>query len=668
MDPESVSKSGLGRRDILFSGGALLVAASVAGCDLLSTNPGSKQGSKKVAGAKGKEAPMLSDAVKAGELPSLRDRLPESPLVMRPVDRIGVYGGEWNGLLTSSADVGHMYLEILNDKLVTWDLTTKPPTPVPNIAESVEMEDGGRSYTINLRRGMRWSDGEQFTADDLVFAYDDVARNEELSGGAVPVILTVSRQLPATGEPPRLEKVDKYTARFIFSEPYGLLLDVLATPFSVELVRPRHYLEQFHKKYNKNVDDLAKKELNADWPSLFWAKADATVNIDLPTVNAWRVTTALGNGTRLRAERNPYYWKVDPDGSQLPYIDRVAYDVLGNPETTLLKTSNGEADLDMWRTVTPRNKPVLARGRTRGYRFVDSRYSSANLDVLSLNLTHEDPKLREVFQSKEFRIGLSHAINRQEIIDAVFQRQGEPWQVAPRPESALFNDDVAELGNQYTEFDVTLANRYLDRAGFGERDSGGFRLRSDGKRISFVIDVVVPDPEGSAWSDVAEFVVRNWRNVGIDVQMNTLDRTLFYTRKEANKHDASIWLDSQGMDESVFDPRWYFPANSESNYALLWANWLNGAEPAEEPPEAPRRQMELYNQLKATADATERMALFRQILQIAKEEFYVIGIVLPPMQYGIVTNDLHNIPEPLMRSWIYAWSGPNQPAQYFLDT
>src|SRR5690606_20820952 len=102
-------------------------------------------------------------------------------------------------------------------------------------------------------------------------------------------------------------------------------------------------------------------------------------------------------------------------------------------------------------------------------------------------------------------------------------------------------------------------------------------------------------------------------------------RSLFYERKEANEHDANLWI---GGGHDLFDPRWYLPFSGESNWATPWAVWFTTrGQDGEEPPEAPRRQMELYWDLMAAPEEEQRNELLRQILQIAKEEFYVIGTV-----------------------------------------
>lgn len=647
------------RRGFLQSAGAgaAVFAASVAGCDRLSTDPTRGENTDQEApDPDAKEAPMLAKLVAAGELPPVAERLPATPMVVQPTDRAGVYGGGWRTVLTGPAEAPAATVGYEN--LMRWnpDFTE----PIPNIAEAIDVADDGREYVIHLRSGMKWWDGHPYTADDVVFGYNDIIGNEELQ--PVPEWLTVD------GEPGDMEKLDELTIRILFPGPNGLFLYNLATPFGGVLSgRPRHYLEQFHQDYNPDVEQLTKDEGYASWMELFWAKADVWENPECPTVHAWRVKTPLAEGQRLVLERNPYYWKVDPDGHQLPYIDEVSYEVIADVEVIVLKVTNGELDMVDRYVNTEENKPVLARGReTGGYDFFDLVPSQMNRTMISLNLAHKDPSLREIFQNRDFRIGLSYAINRDELIAVVHQRQGESWQGAPRRESDFFDEEFAK---QYTDYDPKLANEHLDRAGYSERDGEGFRLRPDGERIGFSVEIATGTPHSTWITDSLELVRDYWRQVGVEIQIKAEERSLFYKRKAANEHDVAVWQGAAGLTiDAMLDPRWYFPFSSESNYAIPWANWFTGAaEPTEEPPESTQRQMALYRDLRREIDPVVRGDIFRQILQIAKEEFYAIGTALPAEDYGIVKNNFHNVPNSMFSAWMYPNPGPTNPEQYFIE-
>src|SRR5262249_25492036 len=146
------------------------------------------------------------------------------------------------------------------------------------------------------------------------------------------------------------------------------------------------------------------------------------------------------------------------------------------------------------------------------------------------------------------------AINRDEIIELVWLGQGLPYQTVERPESPLFDKDMA---TQFTKFDPEAANKMLDDAGFSKKNADGIRLGPDGKPIQFTIDIsVLRQP----WIDSAELIKKYWRNVGIDLLINTTDTTALNQRVEANDHDAAVWSASGGAD-TIFDPKYFLPSS-----------------------------------------------------------------------------------------------------------
>ncbi|GAA4982082.1 ABC transporter substrate-binding protein [Actinopolymorpha pittospori] len=638
------------------------MTATVSGCDLLSTDPsGEREGQPRERGAstaKGKEAPTLAALVKEGKLPPVAERLPEDPVVVQPNDRIGVYGGEWTSGILGPSDAAWLTRTVGYENLMRWDPAFQEV--IPNVARSIEVEDGGRAFVVALRRGMKWSDGEDFTAEDLVFAYNEVLLNEDLF--PIPPSMYVPGDTAG-----KIEQVDATTVRFTFPRPNSLFVRLHATPDASDILGfPRHYMEQFHQKFNPGVEALVDSEDQPSWMELLLAKSDQWQNKELPRLHAWVPRTVFGEGSRYIYERNPYYWKTDPEGSQLPYIDRLIYRYIADPQVMILAASNGDFDMQDRTINTLRDKPVLAAAREKGgYRFFDEIPSDSTACVIALNLNHRDPVKREIFGNRDFRVGLSYAMNRQEIIDSVYQRQGEPYQVAPRDSSPYYDEEMAK---QYTKYDVDLANEHLDRAGFAKRDSAGFRLGPDGRRISFAVEV--PTAYRAEWPDTMQLVRGHWRAVGIDMQVKNEDRTLWSERVDAGHHDAVVWqAEGGGWIEPLMRTDWYFPSTSESvNYAGQWMEWYQTrGEGGEEPPPPVRRQMELYDQIRETVDEGARDELLRQLLQIAKEFFFHIGTILMPPSYGIVKNNFHNVPREIPQSFLYPTPGPTNPEQYFIS-
>lgn len=601
-----------------------------------------------------REAPQLAQLVEAGQLPPVNERLPGNPVIVEPVERIGQYGGTWRTALVGGADFPWLDRTIGYENLVRWN--PEWTEIIPNIAESYEVNEESTEFTFRLRQGMKWSDGHPFTADDVMFWYEDVLMNEELT----PV---APSWLVSGGEPVMVEKVDDTTVIFSFAEPHGLFQQFLAGgEGGSPTFFPRHYLEQYHADYNpEGIDVLVSEAGLESWVNLFQNRVSMWVNTERPTLFGWMLTNAYGEGTRVVTERNPYYWKVDPEGNQLPYIDRVVFDLFEDAEVLLLRVLSGEIDMHARHYNSPGNRAVVIDNMERGdYRLIDFVTSDMNSALIALNLTHNDPVKREIFANKDFRIGLSYAINRQEIIDLIFIGQGEPWQAAPRPESPLYHERLAK---QYTEYDVALANEHLDRAGYTERDAQGFRLGPDDRRISFVVEAM---PLAN-WVDILEIVQMYWREVGIDMQTRPVDRSLFEVRREANEFDALISFGGGGLQDAILIPFAYFPYNVGSHFAIAWAHWYNNDPRGEEPPAAPKRQMELYSQLEATANPDRQAELMGEILDIAAEEFYHMGITLRGAAYGIAKNNFRNVPDSLFSSGgAFMEPATTNPVQYFI--
>ena len=595
------------------------------------------------------QAPMLDGM----DLPPVEERLPAEPMVVEPLE-IGEYGGTWHMGLRGGNDGALLVRTLGNEGLVRWD--PQWTQVIPNVATSWDVNDDGSEYTFHLREGMKWSDGEPFTANDIQFWYEAHATNTEVSP-APP------EWMVAGGETGTVEAVDDVTVKFTFAAPNGLFLQRLATPAGNIVTRvPQHFAEEFHAEYNPDGIDALMEEAGLDnWVDLWTQRVGDEWFAPKPTINAWALENGQGGGAvQVTAVRNPYFWKVDPEGNQYPYLDSVQYDASEDVETLVLRALNGEIDMMDRHIGSLQNKAVFFDNQEAGgYHFFDTVPSSMNSMIIALNLTHQDPVKREIFQNKDFRIGLSYAINRPELIDLIWVGQGEPWQLAPRPTSPFYNEQLAK---QYTEYSVEMANEHLDAAGYTERDADGFRLGPDGERITFTVDLHTVNTTGI---DAMEQITGYWTEVGIDGRANVIDRSILYERKEANEHDAVVWGGDGGLDV-VLEPRWYFPYSQESNFAEAWQFWFNGDPRGEEPPEAPKMQMDLYNQLKSTADPDEQTALMNEILQIAADEFYAIGINLPAPGYGIVKNNFFNVPESFPGSWLYPHPSPTNTFTYFI--
>jgi peptide/nickel transport system substrate-binding protein len=601
------------------------------------------------------QAPSLDADVASGALPAVTDRLPANPLVVTPFESVGTYGGTWRSALRGGLDNAWIGRTVAYDGLVRYDREWKEI--IPNLAESWEVSEDARTYTFKLRQGLKWNNGTPFTSDDIAFAVE--VMSEPTYGGGTfikqPNKVTV-------------DVIDDTTFSLVFEDPNGLIMDELASinGFTVTSLS-KDYCSQFYPKYNPDAVANAKAAGFETWEAHMGNRcswATETIrwsNPDLPMMNAWMIDEPLtGDATRVTFKRNPYYWKVDTEGNQLPYIDRLEMRVSDSLEEITLMALNGEIDFQDRHIATVANQPLFFDGQEAGdYRLGPNVPSSMNTLMLQFNLNHTDAKRRALFESKDFRVGVSHLLDREEIIDVVFTGQGEPFQAAPRPESPFYDEEMAK---QYTEYDVEAADAAFQVAGLTR--NGDFYTFADGSPLVVTIDMI--SSFKSEWVDMMELIQLQLEAGGLDIELNNIDRTLYYDKRVVGDYDAQIWQGDGGLDV-IQEPRYYMAANDESVWAYRWAQHFQGSRPeiAEAPPAWAQEQMDLYTAIRAEGDPTKRNDMMKQILAIAKENFPVIGISLPGEGYYIAKNNVRNIADSMLHAYLYPTPAPYDPFQWY---
>jgi peptide/nickel transport system substrate-binding protein len=612
------------------------------------------------------EAPMLAERVAAGELPPIAERLPVNPLVVTPYEgNIGQFGGAMNDLYNGSRLAE--FRQYGYESLVRWNVDGS--AVIPNIAESWEISDEGRTYTFKLREGMKWSDGQPFTTDDILFWWDYVETNAEIRpSGPYPYFVV-------NGEAATVTQIDPLTFSFSWSEPNGLFLQNLSASYGVRITQfPRHYMEQFSKDLNPdNVAALmaaaGETEYGRWWNGNVGSYGSPAEYNDpnRPTLQPWYPVAPYIGAERFTLARNPYYFKVDPACNQLPYIDERVFTLVTDPEVALLATIQGQDYMSDDAINTLLNRAVFFDNQETGnYRFINSIDSNFNTMQLHIKYNSEDPVKAQIFQDINFRIGLSQAMDRQTIIDTVYLGQGRPFQQSPRPESPLYNE---RLATQYTGYDVAAANAALDMV-MPDKDADGFRLRPDGER--FVFTVVVNGDFRSEWVDVMQFVERNWEEVGIDVIVDAVTDDVWRERAALPQTDAFVWVGENGLGlQPLLAARDSFTPEAAYGWLAWNAKRLNpDAETAVAPVEPPaglQRQYELVDLIQASADPEQQVTLMAELLELSAEGFYTIGLSLPEGGYRVVNNALQNVPETLLAGWLYPGPAPANFETFFID-
>ena len=475
---------------------------------------------------------MLADRVAAGELPTVDERLPAQPFVQGVLNGIGQYGGTIIGIWNDEVACDPETCSILNANVAQFDYDFNIE---PDIVESYALSDDALTFSVTLREGHRWSDGEALTTADVQFWYDAVVKNDNV------FLANTDNGILASGQHAELEIIDDYHFAFRNPEPFVRVLDTL-TDFRPFL--PAHYLSQFHIDYNENADELAQEAGFDFWHELFESKllggtaADPYFSVqdpDLPVLSAW-IYESTDSENNYTFARNPYYHVVDPEGNQLPYADYFLRMTAQNTEVMVAKIVSGEiTHAGFGRNIA--EFPLLAENAdANGYIVNLHPDLRASEFGMVFNYTHKDPVLREIFNDIRFRRALSIAINRAEAQELIFLGQGKPRQPIFDPSASFYEEGIDENA---IEYDVDGANALLDEMGL-ERGADGWRIRPDGAPLQIIFSA--PFGSGPWRTELVELIKGYWAEVGVDLLLDPIDGTLFRERLQAM---TSIWAVGQ---------------------------------------------------------------------------------------------------------------------------
>lgn len=432
-----------------------------------------------------------------------------------------------------------------------------------------------------------------------------------------------------------LEKLDDYTVKITFKEPSAVFLSIVG----YSMFAPKHYLKQFHPRYvpMPKLEKMAKDAGLRNWYDLYADKAGdnrliwGLDNPDFPVIGPWKAVNSSAS-MRFIMERNPYYWKVDAEGNQLPYIDRVVLDLVQNQDIVNFKAMAGEVDMQ-FRHISRDNYTLLMKNRKEGNYRVLMWPTQCGADPLIIpNLNCKDRTLRRLIQDDRFRKALSLAINREEINGFIFNGLGEPRQASFVSGTPYFS---GEWEKAYAEYDPERANAFLDEMGLTERDKEGFRLRPDSKTLSLTIEL--PYVTGHI-VDTAFLVKDYWEAIGIKTIAKAQQRALFTVRRNSNQQEVQFWgMDTGGHLLARPDPviiggeygRWYH----------------TGGKVGEKPTGDIARLYQLWDKIIETVDEQERHRLIGQIIELHIKNIWIIGTIGELPVVVIVKNNFRNVPQ-----------------------
>ncbi len=600
------------------------------------------------------EAPMLAAQVVKGELPPVAQRLPDEPVVVEPVKSIGKYGGTWRRMAKALGDMGQNS-RFGYETLLRWDRSGTQV--IPGIAERWEMNDDATEFTFHLRKGMKWSDGQPFTAEDFHYTHHDVETNEELRANYT-LWKTIDKQVM------ELETPDPYTVVIRFHKPYGLFPEMLCYRGSMlALCQPKHYMKQFHVSY-RDRKELIKEAKDAgfvNWKVYYGDRGNLEKNPELPSINAF-VGQVMFPAPRGKAVRNPYYWKVDTAGNQLPYIDQITYTTVFDGNVLNLKAQSGEVDFQA-RHINAGNFTLFMESRNKAHdpknRYRVHVEPSTGAICIYVNQYSRDPQIRPILQNPKFRVALSIAINREEINEMVFSDLAEPSNGVTTEADWYYTEGVDKANTQY---DPAQANRLLDEVGL-KRGIGGMRRLPNGKPFRQLIHIF-PSEAGDSedlWLLVSEY----WREVGLHFIVKHQDGAL--AGMQVRNGDSDFYAYSSSGLHWELDGLWYAPLTASSYYAPLYGRYHESKGKAGvKPPDEHQILVDWYGQMKSTPDRNLRHEIGKRIMRYWSDKCYLIGILRKPEVF-IISNRFKNVPDRIIQDYTLMAPGYIGIEQFYLD-
>ncbi len=662
------------RRGFLKLTAAVSAAVAVTACEAASETPAepgeyipTEDGDKAYVGSDYNEAPMLAERVAAGDLPPVADRLPLYPEVVVPLEEVGSFGGQSVVAISdANALFGDPQAVIGTELILRIDSDFSSVTS--GLAESWEFLDEGKVQMLYLRKGLKWSDGAEFTADDFVFAWQDLWLNEDYAPEGPPGAWQTGRG--AGRRPLVMEKVDQFTIRLTFEKPYPLIIlnECFYAGAQGGLWQPSHYAKQFHPDYADGVV-LAAMVRDAGfetWDQLLRdrCRVESTIpaQVGLPGMTAFvRVDDAADQHTY---ERNPYYWKVDTEGNQLPYIDSTVVQIISDREVSLSKLTAGELTF-AGRQFQFKDKALYVQKRDAANLKIKLWNSTfPGKTVIVPNLTVSDSNLRAFFQNKDVRHALSVALDRSHINETVYLGMGKPRQWATWPNSKYYQEgDEAH----WSQHDPDLANQLLNGAGYVQRDVDGFRLHPDGSRVTWTCHL---DSEQADVVDVFELAAAQWGALGLQAELKTIDRSLLTELVAANEVSMSGWEGDISDFTWVWNSRLNHPSHGNVRWGRAWQLWLNGDtrnELAEEPPDEIKWVDTIWQEMVNALTDAEHVTKARMLWDWFYDFLPGFGTVGIPKPI-VMKEDFTNFPENGVWGFSVIRAVPAHPEQFFFKS
>ena len=598
------------------------------------------------------ESPMLTDRVLRGELPPVEERLPKNPFV-RTVPHEGVHGG--TAYFDTQRQGGHFFFG--GSLIVSPQETDNSGTVIrPHICEKVENNEDLTEFTFYIREGLKWSDGVECTADDVMWWWEHEQNNKKLYPEGPRVLWKVGDEYA------KFKKISKWVFQITFAESFGPLKNVScheSMSFGSFFAQPAHYMKQFHIDFNPNANEVAKSFGFESWFQLYKEREEyMKPHENKPNLAPWY--RAKSNTSYDIYMRNPYYCEVDQFGNQLPYFDKLFISVIVDRKLRDSRIATGGAT--MGQTDFSQIFIYKKNQDKADYTLKKWRFSNSSECMFSFNLNHKDPILNKIYNDIRFRQAMSIAINRKKINDLLYFGLAKEYQATVDPDVSFFDPKWID---HYAEHDLDKANSLLDEMGLEWDARKQYRLRPDGKRlITQIIYFQQAYP-----LQLVELVAQDWASVGMETILRETDNAFRKTSCMAADHDCTCWNADVIEEVAIYLPwttKWN--PNNALYYAVDWWDWFysNGTR-GTEPPQIWKDQ---FNRMVAWYYAKtdeEYRKLGYEVWEFFNQQLVCIGSVAYSPGPVVAKNGLRNVQEERKMGYGLGWSKSYFPQTYYWD-
>ena len=492
------------------------------------------------------ESPYSAQLVKQGLIPPLMDRLPvpEDVEVLAGPDGIGEYGGYYR--MCCGNYIGEWITASWNRRDSLGGLKW-----FPWVGKGWEVSEDGRVWTFTNRRGLKWSDGYPLDMESVKFAWE--LNFDPTFNGPFPLWASS----PVTQNPPTFTVVDDVTWTLTYDDPIFTIMESRATPSA--LCGPGRVCIVSHPKMQKYypqyagqaaIDKLIKDEGHADLVTLLNNRWHVYTNIvEIPCAGPFCATSYTPSLTEW--EKNQFHWFVDPEGNQIPYLDgAVMWSSDGGREVQIFRAMAGEED---GRTsyFIPGEIPMYIQNMERGDFSVYHWPSSGGADLsATMQQTYNvDPRIGELIRTRDFRLALSHTVDKEDLNNVVLSGVGVVQNRVPRPNNPYYPGDDYRL--LHMEKDIGKANQLLDGLGLTQRDPDGFRMHKDG---SGTVGMTITIDDNPAVVQAGEILKAGWESVDIKTTIDV--RAQAYKVTRASQGTTAIARDYSAYQYNPWMVQW----------------------------------------------------------------------------------------------------------------